>query len=43
MPRTVASAPSPGLLAWILALALLMLLPSSVAPAYAAFAALASA
>ena len=41
MSRSIASAPSPGLLAWLLALALLMLLPSTVSPAYAAFAALA--
>jgi hypothetical protein len=32
MSRTVSALPSPGLLAWLLAFALLVLLPSSVAP-----------
>jgi hypothetical protein len=35
MSRTASAIPSPGLLAWILALALLVLLPSSVAPVQA--------
>jgi hypothetical protein len=35
MSRTLSTVPSPGLLAWLLALALLMLLPSSVAPVQA--------
>ena len=35
MPRTISTIPSPGLLTWLLALALLVLLPSSVAPVQA--------
>ena len=35
MSRTASTVPSPGLLAWLLALALLTLLPSTVAPVQA--------
>ena len=32
MSRTLSTVPSPGLLVWLLAFALLVLLPSSVSP-----------